>query len=96
MGCSSDTVKWGSQLALEDARNRDGTRYLGGGVRYLTRGGRGGPRLKTGSAKFHGTVDEDPTCSSWSRIKHIDVRHNLVRDACDAGKLKVVCGQDAD
>ena len=24
------------------------------------------------------------------RIKHIDVKHNLVRDACNAGKLRVV------
>ena len=47
--------------------------------------------FETGSAKFCGTVDEDPTCSSSGRIKHIDVRHDLVRDVCDAGEVRVVC-----
>ena len=41
---ASDAVvilaKGGGQLALEDA-SRDDIRYLGGGVHYLIRGGRG-------------------------------------------------------
>ena len=65
--------------------------YLGGGVNYLIRGGRGGSSFKTRSAEFHGTVEEDPTCSPWGRTKHIGVRDFLVRNTCDAGKVRVVC-----
>ena len=43
------------------------------------------------SAEFHGTVDEDPSCSPWGRTKRIDVRHDLVREAYDAGKDRGVC-----
>ena len=66
-------------------------RYLGGGVHCLISGGRGSSSLETESAEFHGTVDEDPTCSSAGRIKHIGVIHDLVRDTCDAGEVKEVC-----
>ena len=79
-------MKGGGQLALEDASS-DGIKYLGGGVRCIIRGGRGGSSFGTGGQKFHAIVDEDPACWQQGRTKHIDVRHDLVRDA---GKLKVV------
>ena len=80
----------GGQLVLEDT-NSDVIRYLGGGVHCLIRGGERSSTFETGSAEFYGTVDEDPTCSSSGRIKHIDVRHGLVRDACDAGEVRGMC-----
>ena len=83
-------AKAGAQLALEDASS-DGIRYFGGGVDCLIRGGKGSSSFETGSAELYAAVDEDDTCSSFGRTKHIDVRHNLVRDACDAGKVGVVC-----
>ena len=83
-------AKGGDQLVLEDASN-DGIRYLVGGVQCLIRGVRGGSSFETESAKFYGTVDEDPTCLPQGRTMHIDVRHDLVRDACDSGKIRVVC-----
>ena len=54
-------TKGGGQLALEDT-NSDGIRCRGGGV-CLSRGGRGSSSFVTASEEFHGTVDEDPTCS---------------------------------
>ena len=53
--------KGGGQLALEDA-SRDGIRHLGGGVHCLIRGGGGSSSSEIESEKFHGSVDEDPTC----------------------------------
>ena len=76
-------------MALEDASS-NGIRYFGGEVHCLIRGGRGGSSFETGSTEFHKIVDEDPTCSPWGRTKHNDVRHDLVRDACDAVKVRVV------
>ena len=60
-GATVILAKGGGQFALEDA-NSDGIRYFGGGVHCLLRGGRGGSIFETG-AGFHGTVDENPTCS---------------------------------
>ena len=56
-------VNWGGQLALEDTSS-DGIRYLGGEVHCLIRGGKKSSSFETGSEEFHGTADEDPTCSS--------------------------------
>ena len=50
----SDAGKGGGQLALEDASS-NGVGYLGGGVRCLVRGGKGGCIFET-SAEFHVTV----------------------------------------
>ena len=61
----------------------------GGGLVALEDGSSDGIRCL--SAQLYGTVDEDPTCSSWARTKHIDVRRDLARDTCDAGKVGVVC-----
>ena len=83
-------AKGGGQLALDDVSS-DAIRYLGGGVHCLIRGGIRSSRFETGSAEFYGTVDEDPTCSSKGRIKHIDVRHDLGRDACDAEEVRMAC-----
>ena len=90
-------AKGGGQLALENTNSNVDIRYLGGGVHFLISGGRGDCSFKIKSAEFHGTVDEDPTCSPWGWTKHTDGRPDLVRDACDAGKVRVVgvC-QDAD
>ena len=66
-------------------------RYLGGGLYCLIRGGTGSSSFETGSAELDGTANEDPTCSSYGRTKHIGVRHDLVRDACETGKVRVVC-----
>ena len=60
------------------------------------RGGRGGSSFETRTAEFNGTFDEDPTCSPCGRTRHIDLRHSLVRDACDAGKVRVVCVRTED
>ena len=76
-------------MALEDASS-DGIKYLEGGAHCLIRGGRGGSSFETGSTQFYGTVEEDPTCSPQGRTKHIDVRHDVVRDACDVEKVRVV------
>ena len=85
IGLGSDTSKGGCKLALEDASS-DGFRYLGGGILCLIKGSKRGYSFETG-AGFHGTVDEDLHASR--RIKHIDVRYDLVRDVCDAGKGRV-------
>ena len=78
-------------MALDDARG-EVIRDLGGGAHCLIRGGRRSSSFETGSAEVYGTVDEDPTCSSEGRISYyIDMIHNLVRDACDARKVRVVC-----
>ena len=77
-------------MVLEDASS-DGIRFLGSRVHCLIKGGKIGSSFDTISAEFHVTADEDPTCSPWGRAKHIDVRHNLARDACDAGEVGVVC-----
>ena len=80
------------QLALEDASS-NGVGYLGGEVRCFVRGGKGGYIFEV-IAGFHGTVNDD-RCSQRvgrqrsHRTKHIDVKHHLVRDACDAGKSGV-------
>ena len=55
-------VEGGGELTLED-ESSDVTRYLGGGVHCLIRGGRGCSSFGTGSAKFCGTVDENATSS---------------------------------
>ena len=82
-------AKGGDQLALDDGSS-DIIRYLGGGEHCLIRGGRGSFSFEAGSAEQYGSVDEDPSCSSWGSIKHNDVRHDLVRDACDAEEVRVV------
>ena len=83
-------VMGGGQLIFE-AASSDVIRYLGGEVYCLIKGGRETSSFETRSAEFYGTVHEDPTCSSYGRIKHIDVRHDLVRDACDAREVGLVC-----
>ena len=57
----------------------------------LIRGSREGFSFDTGSADVYGTVDEDRTCLSYGRIEHADVRHDLVRDAREAGEVKGGC-----
>ena len=69
----------------------DSIRYLRSGVHCLIKGARARYSFEKESAEYHGTVDEDPICSLWGRTKHIDAIHDLVRDACDAGKVRVVC-----
>ena len=83
-------VLGGRQLDFDDTSS-DVIRYLGRGVFCLIRGGRESSSFETGGAEFYVTVHEGPTCSPYGRIKHIDVRHYLVRDACDAGEVRVVC-----
>ena len=78
------------QLDFDDARS-DSIRYLGGGVRCLIKGGRGISSVERGNAELYGTAHENPMCPSCGRIEHIDVRHDLVRDACDAGEVGLVC-----
>ena len=82
-------AKGGGQLVVDNASS-DVTRYLRGGVHCLIRGGRGSSSFETGSTEFYGTVDDGPVFI-MGRIKHIDVRHDPVRDACDAGEVRVVC-----
>ena len=72
-------------MALEDASS-DGVRYLGGGVPCLIRGSKRGYSFETGE-EFYETIDEDLHISRWT--KHIDVRHDLARDVCDAAKVRV-------
>ena len=83
-------VMGGDQLDFDGARS-DSMRYLGGGVHCYNKGGRGSSSFETGSAELYGIVNEDPTCSSYGRIKHIDMRPDLARDACEAGEVRVVC-----
>ena len=83
-------AKGGGQLALNDTSS-DGIRYPGDGVHCLIRGGRGSSSFETVSGELYGTVDENPTCSSLRRTKHINVRHDLMRDACETRKVRVVC-----
>ena len=85
IGLGRDTSKGGGKLTLEDASS-DGVRYLGRGILCLIKGSKRGYISETG-AGFHGTVGEDLPASR--RIKHIDVRYDLARDVCDAGKVKV-------
>ena len=54
-------TKGGGQLAL-DVASIDGIRYLRGYI-ALTEEVEENSSFETGSAKFHGTVNEDPKCS---------------------------------
>ena len=76
-------------MALDDASSGV-IEYLEGRVR-LFKSGKGSSSFETESAEFYVTVGENPTCSSKGRIKHFDVRHDFVRDAYDAEKVRVVC-----
>ena len=104
IGCGSDADERGGELTLEDSSS-DSVGYLRGGVRCLIRGGKGGSIFEI-SAGFHGpsmrisafnafednkgaiklAVNKHASRRTW----HVDVKHHLVRDACEAGKIRVV------
>ena len=83
-------AKGGGRLVLDDASSGV-IMYIEGGVHCRIRGRRGCSSFEPRSTENYGTVDEDPTCSSYGRTKHNDGRHDLVKDTCDAGKVRVVC-----
>ena len=72
-------AKGGGRLVLDGASS-DVITYLGGGVHCLIRSGKESSSFETRCTGFYGTVHENPSCLSKGRIKHIDVRHDLVRD----------------
>ena len=58
------------------------------------------PSLNIGAANvfenYEGAMELAMDKHASRRTKHIDVNHHLVRDACDAGKVKVVCIRTED
>ena len=104
-GCGSNVGEGVGQLALEDASS-NGVGYLGGGVALSEEAVKGVLFLRQVqdfmvSSMRIGAVNvfEDNEGAiklavnkhaASRRTKHIDVKHHLVRDACDAGKVRVV------